>query len=330
MFKDEVYDIAVRQSADLEARVTKLEDELAQATERIFQQDKIIYELISRLNLVEQKQVDVQSIERLGGARVSGNGADTIKRNLKATYAAAIEIPSLLPVPSDETVAQLQGRVEALTGTRFLDPDLLLPALCVRSLNLFDTMRQRGERLLANAFEELVERGSLPRTCQIHDVVSALAQQLKLRSLLNSPHTDYNTHVYAICYAIFLENDYWAMSHIVERCFNADNRNLEAKEPTTVLSTISRQLIDSLRGVCSKSQLHELAQKLQLPKPEYDTKTEGPDSKPNFRARVTWQGLEATGAGRAKKEAEQAAAGELLEHIKKNVLQGGLEQNGPG
>ena len=70
-----------------------------------------------------------------------------------------------------------------------------------------------------------------------------------------------------------------------------------------------------------KSRLQEYLQGRGLPRAEYpDPEKSGPDHRPVYRARVIAQGMEETGTGGSKAEAEQAAAKKILERLEKEQV----------
>ncbi len=91
----------------------------------------------------------------------------------------------------------------------------------------------------------------------------------------------------------------------------------------TARDAVIEMLADDLenlveKGVRSdfKTELQELAVQLGHPAPRYDMEDEGPDHAKVFHSRVyLGSSLMGKGAGRSKKEAEQAAAAELLRHL---------------
>lgn len=67
-----------------------------------------------------------------------------------------------------------------------------------------------------------------------------------------------------------------------------------------------------------KGELQEFLQKRGLQAPRYETKKQGKDNAPVFTAVAIAEGVETSGVGGTKKEAEQLAAQKLLDKLRKN------------
>ena len=65
-----------------------------------------------------------------------------------------------------------------------------------------------------------------------------------------------------------------------------------------------------------KGELQEYLQAVGAELPVYESKKEGKDNAPTFVCKVTAQGKSATGTGKSKRQAEQAAAAILLAQLR--------------
>ena len=77
-------------------------------------------------------------------------------------------------------------------------------------------------------------------------------------------------------------------------------------------------LVKTERTLNFKGELQEYLQKQGKALPMYDFKKEGPDNAPTFSCRVSAGGAQGAGKGATKREAEQLAARQLLNLLKKD------------
>ncbi|SJN13182.1 Ribonuclease III [Leucobacter sp. 7(1)] len=86
-----------------------------------------------------------------------------------------------------------------------------------------------------------------------------------------------------------------------------------------VLSLVDRLLVDPTRltdELDPKTTLQQMAAKLGLPHPPYETEGKGPDHDRRYLARVSLDGVTGRGQGTSKKSAELAAARAAVERIR--------------
>ena len=215
---------------------------------------------------------------------------------------------------------EMNGLEEKL-GFVFKDKSLLKLALTHKNSGLknYERLEFLGDRVLGLAISDMLYRhfahedeGDMAKrfvTLVCESALLEIADSLSLDKFLIAPKNRKDLQprsrsacadaMEALIGAVYLDAGFDSALRLVNRLWF----DLMAKEPVPPNDP--------------KSELQEIAQAQQLPLPDYDVvDTQGPDHQPVFTVQVSLPPLGVgTGQGPSKKDAERAAAADLLEKI---------------